>query len=279
MKDVVGKLRKRCMQQLEENSWYTYRLIAKVMDCEGFNFDQTVNTLKMIAEIEPVKKKQMIKIIAFKEVAPVEVKESKTPNVQYTKCVRALIENSGNSAFTYEELVQLYLGNPLSYYLIKDNLDFNITITDCINSLIFGDMRRVNKTNNNFAIRKYMVKDLKSSTVREATAEEEEKIHSIIWKWVQLDNHLLPITKQDRAIEKVNSEFEDIEFVTTVFEITYTDKFLHRELYTPEIIRSEILKKWSFSIFRRYGNKPSYKEWKAKYIDPYLITETEQKGA
>ena len=286
-KSVIESLQRDCISQLVSDEWYTCDFVAKVINCENFSHDDIIRALEVVAEVETTKNHKQVKVVRYKEIgsrrllteeqkiAKRNAGEVIIPRLQYVKCVRTLIESSTLRGFTLDDLIQLYLGSPIEDFCIKGKDRFN----DCIRAAIYNqttlDMYDIDRNKRSNAIKHYLILDQK---LRVASHEETEIIKAVMEDNKKTYENSLTFYEYEKAKKQIN--LAGIKFVDIGFEIEYSDDFPYKEIYTPELIKSSIFRKWDSFVSREVENKgcgAPYGDWRKKFIEPNLVGD--KKGA
>lgn len=282
--DKMARIRNRCIRQLKIDEWYESDYVAEVMGAKGLTFDHTVRTVGYVAEIKLNKSRKLIKIVAFKDKECLEVPQgvlntgkNTSPYFQYTKCIRTLIEDKGKSFLTSGEIINLYLGEPLTNFYIDGAEEFNNCLLSAAYSLVTLDMYNIDRNKSSRATKKYWVKDKK---LREANAAETELINLISKKYMKVHKNYLSFSEFEQAKVEINFKLVDAQFVGIAFEIAYFGEFARKEEYTVDNARREIVRKWDSFVSREAYSRNCvtlYQHWRNKFIEPCLIEN--KKGA
>lgn len=319
------KIRNRCKKYLNPGWEYTRLYIAiEVFDNCKLSFKQIDEMLNGVAEYEIVgsgqgRRLHFISVIEpkrFKKLTPEEkikkkeqreikaredkerklrereerrkAKEEKPIRVQYTKCIRQLIEtNYPHEYMTYGQMYEMYYGLPL-----------NEMVADCFNELaaairraayfhVAKDINTLNHSNSVSVEKNYLLFDSNIKAQRPAGKWEQKKIKEVMGTFKQNPKqHYYSAPYYSSFKNVIESVIPNKTFLGVITKIEFTSHFLHQEIYTSNIIADAIYRKFDKHIVEQINyhfmnpanRKPcleAYGEWRNKYIEPKLIEKGE----
>lgn len=294
-------VRNKCRHNLEPGNWYTPKFVADVMDLDSSDFKEITELLGKVAEFEVNgnSRGENIRFLSIKEprkykrLTPEEreqrrlerekkAAEPKVLRVQYTKCVRFLIETRQRFYYedlNYNSLYAIYLGKSLEQVL-TDHEYFDRCLKNALHTRICWDLHHIAQTNDT-AEKKYILKSNETTKSFRASEEQARMIRNTLRDSGQDFGKRKNEWEYREAINKINQALGTSTFVCTAFKIKFLSNFLHRELYTTEIARSKVLRTLSEYIKKeiekidkrpiRLRCREIYTEWEAKHITPYLV--------
>ena len=299
----LAKIRNRCRKQLKPGVWYSQKFVAEVLGDDTLSFEDTVNTLKQVAEYQcngsnrgknicflSIKEPKVYKRLTSEQKElkrqQKEIKASvpELITIQYTKCIRLLIEKHQEHHYedlNYTTLSAIYLQKPIENFFLGVP-QFDDCLRRTLYSRISWDMHHIAQTSDT-AIKKQILKSHETNKSFRANEEQTKEINRIFrGEGIGFAQGVMPNAQvYSSAVSKINAYLQSSSYVCSAFCIKYKSKFPHKEIYTVDIAKSKILRAWAKAVQKEIENivnrevrnhcKELYLQWENKYITPLLI--------
>lgn len=317
MKVFETGVKRKIANDLVPGTWYSFEYLKEatgytrsILNARGRG--RFLDHLSKFAEVKHDKSKRG-RPVYFIGKKQIETTAPQPYRLQYTKCVRTVIEEwqsqhqtkATHKDISYTDLYSMYYGTDIRKYTpvpetyvrilsyakstdvygrirnlptytnvyqrirTKDITSFNNLVMRAAFYQVSVDIYEIARTSSS-VIKKHLLKNVKSNTTKTATKQQTKCIDDVFNKYGKGETFMLNAKKYKDAIAEIETVCPGYSYRGVLYDIKFNASFLHRELYTKDVVRKQLMERWQ-KIISQFISKENDTETREAYEALYEL--------